>query len=100
MASTLGAGFAMGPPELNLGPFRGPPYKGETPLRKNSSARQPRTRLTDSEKQTIRKHFYHLRDEWGAALEAESFDWQRLFDVHWELYKLERQHPWLLKRAA
>jgi hypothetical protein len=101
MASSLGAGFAMGPPELNLGPFRGPPYKGETPLNKNHSASSSprRTRLTVEQKQAVRDRYYSLRDQWCMTLETSEIDWQSLFDLHWEMLEMERQHPWI-KRAA
>jgi hypothetical protein len=69
---------------------------------KNPTTRQsrPRTRLNDSQKQTIRDHFCFLRDQWCQTLEADPLDRQHLFDLHWELYKLEHQHPWLKKAVA
>lgn len=71
-------------------------------MKKNRSARQPRTRtrLTDSEKQAIRTHFYLLRDEWCLALEVAPIDWQHLFDVHWAMLQLEHAHPWVKKAVA
>jgi hypothetical protein len=72
----------------------------EIALKKNHPTRRPRTRLSDSEKQAIRAHYYALRDEWCLELEEEQIDWQFLFDLHWEMYQLEHQHPWLKKAVA
>ena len=70
-------------------------------MKKNhpASPSSPRTRLTAEQKQTLRNHRNFLLEKWAEGLDSESIDWQELFDLHWELYKLERQHPWL-KRAA
>jgi len=59
-----------------------------------------RTRLTAEEKQRIRTHRNFLLQKWGEGLNESPTDWQALFDVHWELYLLERQHPWLKKAVA
>jgi hypothetical protein len=68
-------------------------------LKKNRSTRQPRprTRLNDSEKQAIRNRFNAIKDEWCLTLETDPIDWQHLFDLHWEMYLLEHQHPWVKK---
>jgi hypothetical protein len=71
-------------------------------LKKNRSTRQPgpRTRLKDSEKEAIRNHYNAIKDEWCLALEDEPIDWEFLFDLHWEMYELEHQHPWVKKAVA
>ena len=61
----------------------------------NHPTRRPRTRLTVSEKQAIRDHYYALRDEWCLELEEDQIDWQFLFDLHYEMLQLEHQHPWI-----
>jgi hypothetical protein len=71
-------------------------------LKKNrpASPSSRRTRLTAEQKQTIRAHRNFLLQKWGRELNESPTDWQALFDIHWELYLLERQHPWLKKAAA
>jgi hypothetical protein len=59
-----------------------------------------RTRLTDEQKQAIRTHRNCLLQKWAEGLDSPTMDWQQLFDVHWELLLLERQHPWLKKAVA
>lgn len=59
-----------------------------------------RTRLTAEQKQHIRAHRNFLLQKWGQGLNENPTDWQALFDTHWELYLLERQHPWLKKAVA
>jgi hypothetical protein len=71
-------------------------------LKKNRSARpaSPRTRLTAEQKQTIRAHRNFLLQNWAQQLNEGPTDWPALFDIHWELHLLERQHPWLKKAVA
>jgi len=71
-------------------------------LSKNHSASPShrRTRLSAEQKQTLRNHRSFLLGKWAEGLDSPSINWQELFDLHWELYKLERQHPWLKKAVA
>jgi hypothetical protein len=71
-------------------------------LRKNHSASpsRRRTSLTAEQKQTIRAHRNFLLQKWAQQLSEGPADWQALFDIHWELHLLERQHPWLKKAVA
>jgi hypothetical protein len=71
-------------------------------LKKNQPASPSprRTRLTVEQKQHIRNHRNSLLQQWGQKLDDSPTDWQALFDIHWELYLLERQHPWLKKVVA
>lgn len=68
-------------------------------MKKNHPRRQPRVRLTDSEKQAVHSHYYAVHDEWCLELEEEQIDWQFLFDLHYEMAQIERQHPWIKKTA-
>jgi hypothetical protein len=58
------------------------------------------TRLTVEQKQTIRAHRNFLLQKWAQQLNESPTDWPALFDIHWELHLLERQHPWLKKAVA
>ena len=71
-------------------------------MKKNYSANSsvPRTRLTAEQKQTIRAHRNFLLQKWAQQLNESPTDWQALFDIHWELYLLERRYPWLKKAVA
>ncbi len=71
-------------------------------MKKNDPTSQStrRTRLTAEQKQTIRQHRNFLLQKWGEGLDSSSINWQELFDVHWELYLLERRYPWLKKAVA
>jgi hypothetical protein len=77
---------------------RGTIYK-EKDLKKNHSVSPSprRTRLSAEQKQQIRAHRNFLFQQWGQKLNDNPTDWQGLFDIHWELYRLERQHAWLKK---
>lgn len=69
-------------------------------MKKNRSYRDPQSSLNAAEKQTIRTRFNNIKQEWCLALEEDPIDWQHLFDLHWEMYKLERSHPWVKKAVA
>lgn len=71
-------------------------------MKKNDPTSQSprRTRLTDEQKRAIREHRNCLLQKWGEGMDSPSIDWQQLFDVHWELYLLERRYPWLKKAVA
>ena len=71
-------------------------------MKKNPSASpsSPRTRLTVAQKQTIRAHRNFLLQKWAQQLNESPTDWPALFDIHWELYLLERKHSWLKKAVA
>jgi hypothetical protein len=65
-----------------------------------ASPSSPRTRLTAEKKETLLAHRNFLLQKWGQELNESPTDWQALFDIHWELYQLERHHPWLKKVLA
>jgi hypothetical protein len=83
-------------------PSRASTINKESPLKKNDpSSQSPRpTRLSAEQKQTLRNHRNFLLQKWGEGLDSPSINWQELFDLHWELYMLERRHPWLKKAVA
>jgi hypothetical protein len=58
-----------------------------------------RTRLTAEQKQAVRDRYYNVRNQWCMTLETSEVDWQRLFDLHYEMLQMEQAHPWI-KRAA
>jgi hypothetical protein len=66
--------------------------------RTHSQSRR-RTRLTAEQKQAVRDRYYNVRDQWCMTLETQQIDWQRLFDLHFEMLQIEQAHPWI-KRAA
>ena len=70
-------------------------------MKKNNPASPSRrTRLSAEQKQSLREHRNFLLQKWGEGLDSPSIDWQQLFDLHWELYQLERRYPWLKKAVA
>ena len=71
-------------------------------MKKNQSANSssPRTRLTVEQKKTIRAHRNLLLQKWAQQLNESPTDWPALFDIHWELHPLEREHPWVKKAVA
>lgn len=95
---SLGARFAKSHQSKSGALSRGTIYK-EKDLKKNHSVSPSprRTRLSAEQKQQIRAHRNFLFQQWGQKLNDNPTDWQGLFDIHWELYRLERQHAWLKK---
>lgn len=53
--------------------------------------------LSSPARAAILREYRQLQLAWHDLTEGQITDWPALFDVHYQLLKIERTHPWVRK---